>query len=353
MPETPLTVPGKLGYRWPAEWSPHEATWLAWPKNRTTWPAHLEEATESWAAMAKALSPGERVEILVDSAPMESAARNLLSARGVSLANVRFHSIPTDDAWMRDSGPIFISKAEAAGPKAPALACWKFNGWGGKKECAKDARVPAAVARLLGLRSFEPDFVLEGGSIDGDGEGTVLTSEQCLLHPNRGAQRTKPDVERTLGDFLGASKVLWMGDGIAGDDTDGHVDDFARFVAPGVVVACEEKDPDDENHAPLQDNLERLRKATDAAGRPLKVVPIPMPPPLFSDAGLRLPASHANFYIGNAAVLVPVFAGPTDALAIGILRPLFPGRRIVGIDCRALVIGGGGLHCVTQQQPAG
>mgnify|MGYP001568359323 CR=1 FL=1 len=350
MPNARLPVPGRQGYRWPAEWAPHEATWLAWPKNRTTWPSRLEEATEAWAAMAGALAPGERVEILADDAAMESAARNFLTSRGISLSNVRFHRVPTDDAWMRDSGPIFIAASSATGI---ALTCWKFNGWGEKKACGQDTYVPGAIRNILGLPAFAPTFVLEGGSIDGDGEGTLLTSEQCLLHPNRGANRAKPDVERTLMDFLGVSKVLWMGNGIAGDDTDGHVDDFARFVAPGVVVACEEKDPDDENHAPLKDNLERLRKATDAAGRLLQVVPIPMPPPLLSDAGVRLPASHANFYVGNAAVLVPFFGGPTDAIALGILRPLFPGRRIVGIDCRALVIGGGAIHCVTQQQPAG
>jgi len=347
---TPAT-PAAQGYRWPAEWEPHRATWLSWPHNRETWPdpGYLEAVHAAFGAMVAALAPHEAVEIGAGDEALEETARAAIRAAGWDPdRNVRFHRWPTTDAWIRDHGPIFVVR-----PGGRALCDFRFDNWGRKYPGWElDDAVPRHVEKVLGLPRFASDLVLEGGAIDGDGAGTVLTTEACLLNPNRGPGRTRERMERLLADFLGARHVVWLGDGIEGDDTDGHVDDIARFVAPGVVVAASCADASDPNHAPLAENLRRLRAARDARGAALTVVELPMPERL-AVGGQRSPASHANFYLANRVALVPVFGGASDARALAILRELLPGREVIGIPSAELVSGFGAVHCVTQQEPAG
>jgi agmatine deiminase len=275
----------------------------------------------------------------------------MLEAAGVATERVAFHEVPTDDAWIRDHGPVFLTRPVPAGDPL-ALVDWRYNAWGGKyPPWDQDDRVPGEIARILGVPVFEPGIVLEGGSIDVNGRGTLITTESCLLNPNRNPGLRRRDIEQVLRSTLGVSNVLWLGDGIAGDDTDGHVDDLARFVDPVTVVAAVESDPEDDNHAALADNLRRLESMSDEAGRRLRVVCLPMPRPVLHD-GTRLPASYVNFYIANTVVLVPLFDDPADAEALAVLRSLFPGRRVVGIAATDLVLGLGAFHCVTQQGPA-
>ncbi|MBX3027599.1 agmatine deiminase family protein [bacterium] len=331
----------------PAEWEPHAATWLSWPHKAASWPGKLERIPPLWVEMVRHLVVGELVHLLVNDAAPAATVRGMLERAGVGLERVRLHEVPTDDAWMRDHGPTFITRGSEL-----ALVDWRYNAWGGKyPPWENDDRVPRAVAELLDAPRFEPDLVLEGGSIDVDGAGTLLTTEQCLLNPNRNPGRSRAEIEQALCDYLGARRVLWLGDGILGDDTDGHVDDLTRFVAPATVVTAVEEDPADPNHAPLQENLRRLRAMRDAGDRPLRLITLPMPAPVEYE-GQRLPASYANFYIGNAVVLVPVFDCANDARALATLREVFPTRRVVGIAATDMVWGLGACHCVTQQQPA-
>ncbi len=344
----PNTPPGRQGFRMPAEWAPHAATWLAWPHKEASWPGRLDRIPPVFARMAALLASGERVEINVNDAAMESAARAALAAAAAPLDRIRFHRFPTDDAWVRDHGPIFVNHADGA----QAILDWEYNAWGGKYPPYElDNQIPARIASLLGLPRFEPGMVLEGGSIDVDGEGTLLTTEACLLNPNRNPSLSRVAIETRLRDTLGVERILWLGDGIAGDDTDGHVDDCARFAAPGIVVAAVEPDTADANHAPLRDNLQRLRSLRDARGRRLELFTLPMPPPLEYE-GQRVPASYANFYIANGIVLMPAFQCARDEAAARVLESLFPGRAIAPVEARDLVWGLGACHCLTQQQPA-
>jgi agmatine deiminase len=346
----PDPTPRASGYRWPAEWEVHEATWLAWPHKESSWPGKFDRIPPVFVEMVRALIEGERVRILVRSAEEEAVVRAQLSHGGVDTGPVEIWTLPTDDAWIRDHGPTFVVR-----PGEPSVAAvdWGYNAWGGKyPPWDRDAVVARSIADRLRMPRFAAGMILEGGSIDGDGEGTILTTESCLLNPNRNPELDRAAIEERLVEFLGAEKVLWLGDGIVGDDTDGHVDDITRFVAPGEVVTAVEESESDENHAALQANLERLAGMTDARGRSLRVHRLPMPGAVY-EGGDRLPASYANFYIGNAAVLVPTFADPADGPALEILQGLFPGRRVVGIHARDLVWGLGAFHCLTQQQPAG
>jgi agmatine deiminase len=344
--------PAARGFRMPAEWEPHAATWLAWPHKEASWPGKLARIPPIWADMVAALAAGERVDILVNDAAPAPQVEELLARVRVPPDRVRLRDVPTDDAWIRDHGPTFLVRDGHDDAPAVALVDWKYNAWGGKyPPWDLDDQVPRAIGRLLDLEVFSPEIVLEGGSIDVDGRGTLLTTEACLLNPNRNPHLGRRNLEQVLCDYLGVRRVLWLGDGIAGDDTDGHVDDLARFVAPGVVVAVTEADPADENFAPLRDNLARLHAMRDAGGAPLRIVPLPMPEPIYYD-GVRLPASYANFYIANAVVLAPIFGSPRDAEALATLRRVFPQRRVVGINAVDLVWGLGAFHCVTQQQPA-
>lgn len=348
----PGLSPRALGFRMPAEWEPHAATWLAWPHNEGSWPGKLAAIPPVWVRMVEALATGEAVRIVCTDAGDAVACRRLLSATGIALDNVFVHVIPTNDSWIRDSGPIFVTRC-TDGHSEAAIVNWGFNAWGGKyPPWDLDDRLPGRIAALLDMPVFEPGIILEGGSIDVNGCGTLLTTESCLLNPNRNPHLTRADVERYLCDYLGACQILWLGEGIVGDDTDGHVDDLTRFVDPTTVVTILTDDPDAPDFEALQANHRRLQEMTDQAGQPLRIVPLPVPDPVVH-ADQHLPASYANFYIGNAAVLVPTFGQPTDATALHTLRALFPTRRVVGIGAADLVWGLGAFHCVTQQQPTG
>lgn len=343
-------TPRARGFRWPAEWEPHEATLLAWPHDPTTFAAGLEPAERAVATFAAAVSRGERVDLLVADGAMEDRARRALAE--ADAGNVRLWRVPTADVWIRDYGPTVLVAGEGAARRR-LFVDFVFNAWGGKYEALRaDDGVPERLAALWGVERARADLVLEGGSIDGDGQGTLLTTEQCLLHENRNPGMDRADLERALGDWLGVERVLWLGAGIAGDDTDGHVDDLARFVAPGRVVAAVQPDPADPDHAALAENRARLGALRDARGRPLEVLELPMPAPCLDARGARLPASHANFYVCNAAVCVPVFGSPTDEVALRLLARCFPDRAVVPIRCEHLVVGFGALHCASQQLPA-
>ncbi len=336
-------TPRACGFRMPAEWEPHEATWLAWPHERTDWPGKFAPIEWVYCEVVRHLAPGERVRILVRDAEMQERARNRLRQSHVDLNAVEFYRCPTDRSWIRDYGPIFVKNSRGE----VAVTNWKFNAWAKYRNWQRDNAVPDRLARRLKLRRWKTGVVLEGGAIDVNGQGLLLATEECLLSPvqarNPGLDRA--GIERVLGQYLGVRRVIWLGQGIAGDDTHGHVDDIARFVAPDTVVACYEPDRSDPNHEPLRENLRIL-------GRwPLRVVRLPMPEPVYF-AGQRLPASYANFYIANTAVLVPVFNDRRDCQALATLARLFPGRNVVGIYARDLVLGLGTLHCMTQQQPA-
>lgn len=340
--------------RWPAEWERHAATWLCWPKNPETWPGNLLPRVESvFARIVEALAPGEGVRILVDDDRAIEHVRGVLRAEGVEAdRSIDFHPVPSDDAWVRDHGPIHVIDENSG---EPWLVDFEFNAWGEKyPPWTRDAAVAHEIARITGCHRLAVDAVLEGGSIDGDGRGTLLTTEACLLDPNRTPglpARTRLDAEALLAASLGCEHVIWLGDGIVGDDTDGHVDDIARFVSPSTIVAAVEPDTADANHGPLAANLERLRAARDREGRPYEVVEVPMPDPIHHD-GDRLPASYANFYIANGVVLMPAFGQPSDERAAAILGECLPDRELVCIPSRELVVGLGAVHCLTQQIPA-
>lgn len=336
-------TPRSLGYVMPAEWEEHEATWMSWPKDPNTFPAPiLGEVELAFAAVVRSLAKGEEVRVVVDDEAAEARARGVIERT----ENVRFLRLKTADVWTRDYAPTCVR-----GPDV-ALVKWTFNAWGGKyDDLMPDDGAGRALARATGLRVWEPDVVLEGGSVDVNGLGTLLTTEQCLLNRNRNPGMGRAEIEGVLGDYLGARKVVWLGSGIEGDDTDGHVDDLARFVGPRTVAVAEEPDASDPNHGALEEAASRLERAADQDGRPLSVVRIPMPEPVLSDGG-RLPASHLNFYIGNAAVVVPAFGSPSDREAVAALEGFFPGREVVAVDCRSLVYGLGTIHCATQQVPA-
>jgi agmatine deiminase len=347
--------PAALDYCMPAEWAPHQATWLAWPHCHSDWPGKFSAIPLVYAEIVRRLHGAEPVNILVNDAGAQRRATAGLKRVGVDLRRINFQHVPTDRVWMRDSGPTFLLNAH--GQKA--FLDWRFNAWAKYDDWQKDDAVPSKLAPSLACRSWQPAWngrrvVLEGGSIDVNGEGLLLTTEECLLSPvqERNPGLARGDYERVFADYLGVKKVLWLNRGIAGDDTHGHVDDLARFVNPRTVVAVVEHNPADGNYRPLQENLERLRGMTDVHGKRLEIVPLPMPEPLYF-AGQRLPASYANFYIANGIVLVPTFNDPNDRFALGILAELCPNRKVVGIHAVDLVWGLGTLHCMTQQEPAG
>ena len=335
----------------PAEWERHSATWMSWPHNRDTWPGKFEPIPDAFAGIVRELSMVELVHINVRDGGMEETARALLNARGAVSDNLRFHRIPTNDAWCRDHGPTFLIR-ERNGVRELAAVDWNYNAWGGKyPPYDLDDQVPRRIAGILNLRRFLPGIVMEGGALEVNGAGTLLTSESCLLNPNRNPTLSREQIEDCLREYLGITNILWLGAGIQGDDTDGHVDDLARFVDERTIVTVLEEDPADGNFGPLRDNLERLRRARDPLGRPFEIVTLPMPPPAWY-RGQRLPCSYANFYIANGLVLVPTYGAESDAAALRILGRLFPDRRVQGIDCMDLVWGLGAIHCLTQQLPA-
>ena len=334
--------------RWPAEWEPQAALWLAWPHAAETWPGRLEAVEDAYAEVVRVVQQRTPLYIVVDGPAREEHARRRLAERGVEPSvDIEFVEIATDDAWLRDTGPIVV---EEAGERV-ALD-FRFDSWGGKyPPWDRDDRVAAQLAARMRLPRERVDFVLEGGAIDGNGAGAVLTTESCLLNANRGEGRSRSALEQLLGERLGADRVLWLEAGIVGDDTDGHVDDVARFVGSDTVVAAVEPDESDANHRALAANRERLRRMRTASGGSLSVVEVPMPRPLHV-GGRRLPASHVNFLLTNGVALVPVFGGPSDARALDALRECLPGREVVGIPSGDLVGGWGAVHCLTQQVPA-
>jgi agmatine deiminase len=332
----------------PAEWEPHEATWISWPQpDCNSFPESYDRVIPTFVKMAEALAESEIVRINVSGAEQEKTVRKLL--RSCPPERVEYFHIPTDEPWCRDHGPIFVKR-----DKSPQLAVlnFGFNAWGYKlSPFDEDNAVPPAIAKALGLPVFTFEhFILEGGSIDTNGQGTLLTTESCLLNPNRNPTLDRTAIEKKLRDKLGVKKILWLGDGIEGDDTDGHVDDITRFIGPSTVITAVEEDEHDPNFEPLQRNLDRLHTMRLADGEPLHVLTLPMPTRIMRD-GQRLPASYANFYIANSVVLLPVFNEHNDSWAVSALHEAFPDRRIVPIDCRELIWGLGAFHCLTQQQP--
>jgi len=345
--QSPSETPAALGYRMPAEWEEHAATWLSWPRREgISFPDSFDRVMPTLRAMVEALIESEHVCINVCGDAHEAEAREVLS--GLATNRIAFYHIPTNEPWCRDHGPIFLTRK-----RDPRLAVvdWGYNAWGNKyPPFDLDDIVPTVIGKILDLPVFYPNMILEGGSIDVNGTGALLTSESCLLNKNRNPNLSGKEIEQRLRDYLGVTDILWLGDGIAGDDTDGHIDDLARFVAESTVVTVVEENRDDENYLPLQKNLARL-KEMKVAGRTLDVITLPMPKKMMRD-GLRLPASYANFYIANTSVLAPIFGDQADDVALSVLRECFPDRRVIGIDCRELIWGLGAFHCLTQQQPA-
>jgi agmatine deiminase len=337
----------------PAEWAQHAATWIAWPHNPTDWPGKFQPIPWVYADIVRHLASAEAVHILVNDAAAQRRAEKVLRRAGADLAQIRFHCWPTNRVWTRDSGPIFVRNAAGE----VAITNWRFNAWAKYEDWKLDDQFPARAARLLKLREWTPHFknlrvVLEGGSIDTNGVGTLLTTEECLLSKvqqrNPGLSRT--DLEQVFQDYLGIDQVLWLNRGIAGDDTHGHVDDITRFVAENVIVTVTEPDRTEDNHLPLAENLDRLRSARNLKGRPFQIAELPMPAPVVF-SGQRLPASYGNFYVANGLVLVPTFNDPNDRIALNTLADLFPRRKVIGIHCGDFIWGLGALHCMTQQQP--
>ena len=336
--------------RMPAEWEPHEATWIGWPHERTDWPGKFAPIRWVYAEIVRHLAPHEKVRILVQNRDHAEQARRTLEKAGAMAPSVEFFVCRTNRGWLRDSGPIFV--LDRAG--RVSITNWKFNAWARYSDWRLDDRVPDFISRKLGIRQVKTGVVLEGGAIDVNGRGTALATEECLLSSvqARNPGFSRRDWEAVLNRFLGVRRVVWLGRGIAGDDTHGHVDDVARFTSPDTVIAAVERDRSDPNYEPLRENFGRLQRAAAAGGRPLRVVPLPMPEPVCFK-GRRLPASYANFYVANSTVLVPVFNDPNDRRALNVLARCFPDRRVAGIYSRDLVLGLGAIHCLTQQQPAG
>lgn len=353
-------TPRQLGYRMPAEWERHRSTWIAWPQNRADWPGKFEPIPWVYADIVRNLAHVEEVNIIVRNDATKNKAHDVLSRSGADLKRVKFHFWPTNRGWTRDSGPIFVRRDSQ--PDSVATTNWCFNGWAKYPDWTHDRKLPAAIASKLKLKQFTPTVmrdgkpyhvVLEGGGIDVNGQGLMLATEECLLSEvqQRNPGLTREDLEQVFAEYLGVEKVIWLGSGIAGDDTHGHVDDIARFVARDTVVALLEVDRSDVNYEPLQENLRRLRAATDLNGRKLQVVELPLPRPLIFEKR-RLPASYANFYIANDLVMVPTFNDPYDRVALNILASLFPLHEVVGIHCGDFIWGLGAVHCATQQEPA-
>jgi agmatine deiminase len=333
----------------PAEWAAHSGTWISWPDNLETWPTQLESVRDVWIQMIALLAPHERVYVLVNDERSERQVRARLKIARAATDNVTLLKIPTIDVWMRDYGPTFVTRSAPENPLA--FNDWIFNGWGRKYPSYElDERVARELAAFLKVPVFKHEIVLEGGSIEVNGAGACLTTEQCLLNPNRNPQLTRAEIEVFLKDALGVRYVIWLGEGIVGDDTDGHIDDIARFIDSRIVACVVERNSRDENYRFLQENYERLQNAVDQNGAKLSVVKLPCPEPVY-DRDTRLPASYANFYIANEVVLVPIFDDARDVEALGVLQELFPNRKVHGLRCNDVVAGLGAIHCVTQQQP--
>jgi len=342
-------TPAELGYRMPAEWERHSSIWLSWPHDPITFPDRVERAEEIYSEIIHAIHESEAVNLFVKDNAMKERAVGLLKGKKTNLEKINFHYFDYADVWFRDYGPIFV--VNDADNKL-AMVHWRFDAWGGKYETLmKDTVIPSIINSSMKIPCFTPGITLEGGSIDVNGKGTLLTTEQCLLNTNRNPNLSRGEIEKYLKDYLGVRHLIWLKDGIVGDDTDGHIDDIARFIDPVTVVYAFEDNENDENHEILKENFDILQNSTDQDGNKLKLVKLPMPGFIGDEEG-RLPASYANFYIGNKVVLVPVFGHENDEKALKILQELFPSRKVVGINCNDLVYGLGTIHCISQQQPS-
>ena len=342
-------TPTSLGFRMPAEWEPQEAVWLSWPHRHKTWPKHFRPIPKKFAEIVATISRFEDVRINC-AAALQPQAKRLCARAGAAMKRVKFFNHPTNDTWCRDHGPIFVKHKRTG---EVALTDWDYNAWGRKyPHFEADDAIPSRISRSLRLRRFKKKMVLEGGSIDVNGAGLLLTTEACLLNKNRNPSLTRAEIEQTLREMLGVRTILWLGDGIVGDDTDGHVDDLSRFFAADGIVTAVERNKRDANYPMLAENLRRLRQMRTPSGKKFRIVELPMPAPVHCD-GKRLPASYANFLVINGAVLMPAFRQPRrDAEAAAVLAACFPGREIIPIDCVELVLGLGTLHCISQQQPS-
>jgi agmatine deiminase len=342
-------TPRQSGYAFPAEWEQHEATWLSWPHKEASWPGKIESIYAPYAEFIKVVAEGEKVRININDEETKAFALEHLQKAGADLNNIEFFDHPTNDAWCRDHGPAFLLNADRT---KKAVVDWGYNAWGGKyPPYDLDDVIPTKIANHFGLPLFTPDIVMEGGSVEFNGKGTILTTTACLLNKNRNPHLNKQQIEQYLLEYYGAEQVLWLGDGIVGDDTDGHIDDITRFVNEDTVLTVVESNPLDENYILLQENLEALKEMRLADGRSLKIYQLPMPSPVIHE-DTRLPASYANFYIANTAVVVPTFRDVNDKLALDIIQKAFPDRKVVGIDSTDIIWGLGSFHCLSQQEPA-
>jgi agmatine deiminase len=350
---TPAPTPKALGFHMPAEWEPHDGTWLTWPRtDGISFPGRYDGVPPVYAQLIRHLVQAEDVHINVWNKEMEDWVRGLLQKEKTPLDRVRFHHFPAYEPWCRDHGPIFLVRDDH-GQRQRAVVDWDYNAWGGKyPPFDLDDAIPQHVARLRQLPLFSPGIILEGGSIEVNGSGTVLTTTSCLLNSNRNPSVSKERIEKYLCDYLGVNQILWLADGIVGDDTDGHIDDLARFLNPTTLAIVVERDPSDANYPILRENLELLRRMRDTKGRSFRIVELPMPG-LVEYEGQRLPASYANFYIANGIVLVPTYRDKHDRLALETLQREFPDRRVIGLDSMELIWGLGSFHCITQQEPSG
>lgn len=343
-------TPRAEGYSFPAEWAPHIATWLSWPHNEESWPGKIQSIYPVYSEFVRLLSTKEEVHINVNHSAMRDHVAKMLSDAGANMEQVFFHLFPTNDAWCRDHGPAFVVNPHSPQPKA--VVKWNYNAWGEKyPPFDLDNEIPLKAAGYLGLPVYRPGIIMEGGSIEVNGDGTLITTTACLLNPNRNPHLSQAEIEQYLCDYYGQKQILWLGDGIVGDDTDGHVDDLTRFVNRDTVVTVVESNRKEDNYAPLQENLHLLKTMSLHDGTPLKIIELPMPDPVWYD-NRQLPASYANFYIANELVIVPTFRCAQDKDALDILTECFPDRKVIGLDSTDIVWGLGSFHCLSQQEPA-
>ncbi|MCR5425016.1 MAG: agmatine deiminase family protein [Bacteroidales bacterium] len=341
-------TPKDKGFYMPAEWERHEATWLSYPHNQNSWPGKIETIVPSYNLFIKTLTEVETVHVIVQDATMEFLVKAALKSCGAFMVNLEFHQFPTNDAWCRDHGPAFLLNHKEHGRRA--LLDWDYNAWGGKYPSELDNKIPSLIAKLLGMESFRPGIVMEGGSVDFNGVGDVLTTKACLLNPNRNPNLTQAEIEQKLVDYYGVDNVIWLADGIDGDDTDGHIDDLCRFANQDTILTAVEENKNDDNYKVLQDNLKLLKKCRLANGKQPTIVELPMPSPVHWE-GQRLPASYANFYLANGLVIFPTYKCDNDTRAAYVLEEAFPTREVVGIDSTDIIWGLGSFHCLSQQMP--
>ena len=345
----PMVTPGSLGYFFPAEWARHEATWLTFPCHEESFPGKMDDILPPYMTFLKVISQGEKVRINVQDEQTERKVIDLINEYGIDPGQAGLFIHPSDDVWCRDHGPSFLINPDRQDNKK-VIVNWEFNAWGSKYLYERDNAIGGLIAEKLGLQAFNPGIVLEGGSVELNGKGTLITSETCLLHPNRNPQLNREKIEKSLMNYFGVDQVLWLSEGIAGDDTDGHIDNLTRFVNEDTVIATIEPDTGDPNHMPLHENLQVLKAFRLLNGKSLQIVEVPMPSPVYHD-GKRLPASYANFYICNQAVIIPTFRCRNDKIALDIFEKLFTDRKVTGIDSTDIVWGFGSFHCLTQQEP--